>query len=683
MNLGFAVHYVLAGLFLYLLLRKLGTSWTGAAVGGLAYQLSGVVGSYVQPGHDGKLFVTALLPLALYALVLGIRERRLEGHALLALTVGLALLSPQYQMTYYLLIAAALFALFLAFAESQDVSTADRLTRLGFALGAVVLGFGIAMIQVLPFFEYIPYSPRAEEAHGYAWSTSYATPWEHVPEFVFAQFAGDRQTYWGPNPLKLHSEYLGLPVVALAILAVRDVARRKLVLWSAGVAVLFLLISLGDETPFYRVWYAVMPYVKQTRAPGMAFYVTALAVAILAAVGTERLERGDGRRWAAASMAIGGAVLLLALAGVFGGLAEMLAAGAGPGTSGVGAVERARAAAGDIRQGVALSGLALGLLGLVTWAARQGRLGRTPAALVLVGLTGADLWRNAAPFWTYSDVSSLYARDPIVEYMDRSDRPFRVLDVAAPDPVYPGSVLMAHDVSQLLGHHSNEIRFFDDLVGRWRGWREAFSPTIWDLFAVRFITLPAGAADSVPGYRRVLEGQPAASGGSADLFERDEPIRYARLVPAAVEIPDSQAVVIAADPRFDPNRAVLVPPGSSVEPEPPTTIPPALAAQVRVEEWRPGRMALRIDPPAPEDAYVVVAENWYPDWQATVDGAEARVVRGNVSLLTVPVNAGAVEVRLWFDSAGSRRGRAVSLTCLAIVALGGAAGVGVRRKTRG
>ncbi|HEY6808783.1 MAG TPA: hypothetical protein VI160_08335, partial [Gemmatimonadales bacterium] len=110
-DLAFVIHYLLAGFFLYLLLRLLGTSWIGSVVGGTAYQLSGVIVSYASPGHDGKLFVTSLFPLMLIGLVLGIRHRRLEGHALLGLAVGLALLSPQYQTTQYALVAAGIFAL--------------------------------------------------------------------------------------------------------------------------------------------------------------------------------------------------------------------------------------------------------------------------------------------------------------------------------------------------------------------------------------------------------------------------------------------------------------------------------------------------------------------------------------------------------------------------------------------
>ncbi len=50
MNLGFALHIVIAGAAMYALLRALRAGWAGAVVGGLAYELTGIVASLVKPG---------------------------------------------------------------------------------------------------------------------------------------------------------------------------------------------------------------------------------------------------------------------------------------------------------------------------------------------------------------------------------------------------------------------------------------------------------------------------------------------------------------------------------------------------------------------------------------------------------------------------------------------------------
>jgi len=52
-----------------------------------------------------------------------------------------------------------------------------------------------------------------------------------------------------------------------------------------------------------------------------------------------------------------------------------------------------------------------------------------------------------------------------------------------------------------------------------------------------------------------------------------------------------------------------------------------------------------------------------------VDGRAAVVVRGQQTLLTVPVSRGAHEVRLWFASKSYVTGKGISFASLGIVAL--------------
>jgi hypothetical protein len=216
MNLGFAVHLGIAGCTMYALLRALRTGWTGALVGGLGYELTGIVASLVKPGHDGKLFVSALAPLALLATLRAIRDRRWSGYGLLALTVGFCMLSPHYQMTYYLLVACGIWTLWLAL---WDPGRPEYLRRRGAAWGvvglsfaAVLLGLAIAAIQIIPFLAYVPYSPRGSggPSTGWEYATAFSMPPEEIVSTILPQFNGVLESYWGRNFFKLHTEFLGV-----------------------------------------------------------------------------------------------------------------------------------------------------------------------------------------------------------------------------------------------------------------------------------------------------------------------------------------------------------------------------------------------------------------------------------------------------------------------------------------
>ena len=667
MNLAFVVHYVLAGLFAYFLLRLLDVSWLGSITGATAYQLSGIVVSLVSPGHDGKLFVSTMLPLMVIALVLAIRRRRWEGHALLGLAVGLALLSPQYQMAQYALLTTGLFALYLVFGEPLGLAPRDRWLALAGAAGGVVLGFGISMIQVLPFFHSIPYGTRAESA-GYAWSTSYAMPWAHVPELFLAGFTGKYEAYWGPNPLKLHSEYLGLPVLALAAIGIGS-TRRKLVWWLGGIAVLFLLVSLGGATPFYRLWYAIVPYVSKTRAPGMALYVGAFAVSSLAALGVERLERGEGKR--AMQIALGAAafVALLAISGVFGSMAEGIARAA---------PREASAAQPGIRMGSLGSAIGLGLVAVLALGFLVGRIRPPVFAALLVLLVGADLYWAGRGFWQWSrPEQEMFRSDPIVERLRSTPKPYRLLDSG----VYPGDLVMRHEVPLVMGYSGVELGAYDELLGGRNEWRHLGSINLWRLLAVRYVVLPEST--SLPGYHRVLGPVTTASDRAAYLYEADTVPPYARVVPAAVKGDTNEIIPTLIDPRLDYGRLVLFDRTESVNPLPVIEMPPPSPARAIVTQWAPARIAITLDPAPPASSYVLIAENWYPDWHATVDGKPVPVLRGDHTFLTVPVPAGSTRVDLSFSSRDYARGRLVTWASLLLLAAWAGAGLASRRARRG
>ena len=264
MTWGFIIHIFLSGLFTFGFLRAIGYTFYGSLIGGIAYMMSGQIASYVSPGHDGKLFVSALFPLALWVLYRGIRGGKAWSWGAFALIIGLCVLSPHPQLLQYTLLACGSYALFLAFATLEGVSLPRALAirRLAAALGSVVVGLAIGAVQYLPVREYVPGHPGrgASRAirlrHRYAWNP------EELLNVYLPQFSGMFDNYWGRNGIHLHSDYVGVVVLVLAgaaFIGLRSDPRRKhIVFWSAALIV-SLLWSLGSSTPFYHIPYAHHP----------------------------------------------------------------------------------------------------------------------------------------------------------------------------------------------------------------------------------------------------------------------------------------------------------------------------------------------------------------------------------------------------------------------------------------
>jgi hypothetical protein len=617
----------------------------------------------VKPGHDGKLFVSALAPLAFLALLGAVRHGRTWGYGLLALTIGLCMLSPHYQMTYYLLVAAGLWTLWLALLD-PDRPRRRPVIPIALGLGAVGLGVAIAAIQVIPFLEYIPYSPRGAggPSGGWEYATAFSMPPEELLTTVLPQFNGVLDGYWGRNFFKLHTEYLGASVVLLAALGWGDRARRPLLVATGVIAGLFLLVAFGGHTPFYRVWYEIMPMMKKVRAPGMAFFLVALFVAVWAGIGADRLARGDvGRR--ALGIGIGG-LSALALLGVAGGLQPVATLLAAPEQA-----ERVATNADAIRGGAGRLLAIVAGAGLVFFAVVLGRLRGLGASVALVALVALDLWSVDRLFFEFrGPAHRLFDTDDVVARVKREKGPYRVLDLPPPAGVYYPSLLMAHRIPSVLGYHGNEIRFYDELLGGKNVWANLGSQNVLDLLATRFIILPD--TQSLAGWRLVVGPVLATSERAAVLYERDSAVAWARVLPAAVKVPDAQAPAALADSRFPYQRVVVVSDTASLTPNPikPGQLPDPAATRAAVTEWDAGRMRIALTGEDPQPTYLVVSESWYPDWHASIDGKDAPVVRADHALLGVVLPPGAREVRLWFESASYARGRLVTVLALLLTA---------------
>jgi hypothetical protein len=706
MTWEFIIHLFLAGLFTFLFLRSWSVSFAGALIGGLAYMLSGPIAGYASPGHDGKLFVSALLPLALLLLVRGMRDGRFWAWGALAITIGLAVLSPHPQLLQYLLLVSGAFALYLAFANAGAGALDRRVAfrRLGLALAAVVVGALIGAIQFLPVREYVAWSPRVG-GRGYDFATSFSMPIEELINVIVPQFSGILELYWGRNGIHFHSEYAGAAVIVLATAAagatLRPNVRSFRRFWTITLVV-SVLWALGGSTPFYRLIYVIVPGTRYFRAPSTMMFASMFSTAVLAGLGTERiLARRITARFA---IAWTGIAVLLAVIGVSGGftnIAHVIAASFPPELQ---ADDRIAANASSVLFGTLRSTLVVIIAAALCWAIATDRIRSGVAAISLAVLVALDLWSIERLYWIFSPPASvLYASDPAIDFVRSTKEPGRViaLELAAPaqpgDPAFHGDALMSHDVRTLLGYHGNELGRFEQLMSKPAPdavypLEPQLNPAIWRHENAQYLytTLPDSLIPAlqsqvhIQGSITKLVGPVRDAAGSMVYLYKlpgDNPAAW--LATAMVKASDDQALATVRDARFDPTRAAIVDPdASAVQAVQVQSMPDAPTQRASVGRYEPGAIDVTFDHPTVAGQALLVAENFYPGWRATVDGKPAVVARMDYNLIGVVMPTGGRTASLRFVDAAYERGKVVTILALLVAALGLVAGVVVDRRHR-
>jgi hypothetical protein len=681
MTWGFVLHMTLAGVFTYGFLRAANVQFQSARVGAVAYLLSGAVASYASPGHDGKLFVSTLLPAALWALVRGLRDGRRGAWGMLSLIVGMAVLSPHPQVLQYMLLVCGAYALFLTkrpsrlasepAPPSRDPARPHPFPKLALALGAVVLGALMGAIQYLPVREYVPFSPRAV-GKGYDYATSFSFPLEETINVYLPQFSGILEHYWGRNGIHLHSEYIGATVLVLALFAFGGglVNRHRSHAWFwLATLIISLLWAWGGNTPFYQLVYAVVPGSTFFRAPSTILYVSAFSCSMLAAFGTERVLAGKGTvRYGIAWSLFALSVAVLATAGAFTNLAMALL--------GTGRAELIEANASHVVVGAWRSAIAvLALVGLMLGVARR-MLKPALAGWLVLSVVALDLWSVERHYWRFSPrADQLYAEDDIIRFLKSQREPARVIalplddNMAPHDPFLVGDALMHFRIRTVLGYHGNEIGRYQELYGKNEGFRSIANPNFWSLTNARFFYtntpgLPFEGARLAAGPVR------NAAGTMTYLYELPGDHPAAWVVPLIVKLDDPTTKATVLNPLFDVKRVAIFDTASNIQGRPVNSlVPEPVAFGVEVTKYQPGAIDVTLGGPAPAGSALVVSENFYPGWTATVDGQPAAIARADVTLIGIELPLGARSVQLRFDSAPYHTGKLLTLLALGAAGL--------------
>jgi membrane protein YfhO len=243
------LHMALAGVFTFLLLRRIGLRRPAALLGASVYQLGGYFASQAQ--HLGAICAGAWLPLAILA-VWELRLRaRLRWMAILAIAVAMGFLSGYAAST--LVIAGAIgltTAVLLAFRQASW-----RILP-GVAAGCLG-GAVISAVELVPLWQLTHLSIAA--IRGVAEGLGGGMTWQAMVSFVVPNYYHifDLSNYHLPYNFTFMYVYCGLATVVLLVLAL--FVRESLVRIFLLLTLLSAVWMLGEHTPFYRLLFPHLP----------------------------------------------------------------------------------------------------------------------------------------------------------------------------------------------------------------------------------------------------------------------------------------------------------------------------------------------------------------------------------------------------------------------------------------
>ena len=286
------------GMFLFA--RERECTPAAAALAAIAFALSGKTAGHVFAGHVELLSTALGFPWILWAVERICKKPGFGRAVLLGLLLTLTAVCGSVQMMYlHTLFATAYFVLCVSpdlLARTYRSVALRGVTYVGgfvvFVLGGMAWWFPIVRQTLLlsARSEGVTFEFATMSSMGYGDLWRFIWPFQGQPAPQALQGDVANAFFWET------ANYPGIITLCLAIAAV-VVLKDRYRVWSlAGLAILAIVLALGEDSPFYWLAFHVVPGFKLFRAPGRMLFYANFFVATLAGMLLSQ-ERVTRHRW--------------------------------------------------------------------------------------------------------------------------------------------------------------------------------------------------------------------------------------------------------------------------------------------------------------------------------------------------------------------------------------------------
>lgn len=327
---------------------------------------------------------------------------------------------------------------------------------------------------------------------------------------------------------------------------------------------------------------------------------------------------------------------------------------------------------------------------------RDAKLSRNLFFAALAVLLVVDLFRHDTQFNQAFDRSRVFPRTEITDLL-KSLSPARVLivpsdmdsnrraeEIAGREKIIaPPNTLLPYRIPTVAGKNQQFPRWYRDYAALIE--KQPFlshvvfdqtNSRFFDLLGVRYL-LTHASRPAPQGYEFI------ASAEGVSIYENKRALPQAFLISKVIEVPDQrEALQVLADDSFDPRTSVVIESkqisrgqseisnikfqisnNSASEPE---ALTPALAGKAEIVKNGINRVEIKTR--SETETMLVLSDNYYPGWQAKVDGQPSTIYKANCTMRAVKLAPGEHVVSFEFAPATLTAAIYISIVSLLIVA---------------
>lgn len=592
---------LLAGIFTYFYARKIGAKPYGAILSALSYGFSGFMAVWLEYNTVGHVILW--LPLLLLAIESLRQNPRPVWFAVLALGNTAALLAGHPQVYGYVAAFSIIYAL-------------SRLPRaLWIPTGIfVMLGIGIAGLQLIPGIELISLAARSPHEFTNLFTKILIQPWQLIAIALPNIFGNPAtRTYWPTDTFVGKVTTIGLIPLFFLPSALRS--KIPVTVWHICSAV--IVIILVTANPVTYVLYQIPIPLVSASSPSLMTFILSFSLAVLCGLGLDywMTDKHSLKKLGLRSVEVGIIFLVIVLAAKLPIFSDFHI------HSGI--VLRA------VFYGALIAGATLGLF----WIAIAFPKLRKHAIILLLLLHMADLWVFFGRFNPFVPTALVFPDHEVLTFLTDHgpDRywgygtagiaanfatEYRMFSPEGYDPLYPkwyGQFLYSYRNGSLMKTFDNSTRSDAAITSNFGdgGLSDPNKQNILNALSVRYIldrTENGGTAQTFPPTIFKL------------IYSFEDWRIYENLNAAPrASIKNGSATILS----YDADRVVI-----------------------KTETKTPGDL--------------VLTDTYYPGWKATVDGNSAQVKRYNFALRKVAVPSGTHTVIMTYAPLSVAAGKMLS-----------------------